>query len=182
MAGVTARASHSGSLHLYNAAIDRPKPVTKRRGRREHTMEEQQKIPLSVAWLSEEGWLTKAGKVLGYYDFHKPSDKGIHACFKGDPVNTTNGRRHEEKTIFLEWEFHFMFTIAQLIEMNCFELGSIKYCPHCKKLQVDCDREQQDIWDHNHGDSYPETQCEVWFRGNNHPEKPAFPNSVVPKE
>ena len=97
------------------------------------------KVPLRVGWLSENGQLPTALPRLGYQlEF-------IHE--HGVQVTTqSNGMLS-----FLQWNDDLLFTVADLIALG-FDLGLVQYCPCCKKLQADCDQEQNDIWERNHAE------------------------------
>jgi hypothetical protein len=92
------------------------------------------KVPLQISWLQENGLLQKAGALLGYAVVGPPTEKGTMAAGVGG---------------FLEWDDYMLFNIAQLIELG-FEIGTLSYCPHCKKLKADCDQEAAEQWARNH--------------------------------
>lgn len=93
---------------------------------------ELQKVPLQLAWLSENGLLDKAATVLGNVNLIGPR-----------PVHTN-------------YDEFALFTVAQLLELGAFEPGEFNYCPHCKRLQVDCDAEMRDIDELNNLEAYNE--------------------------
>ena len=98
-----------------------------------------EKVPLLISWLSENGLLAKAVTVLGYGLIPNSANR------QGVLVLVAGGRQ-----VKLLYEDHLLFTVAQLLELNFFDPGDFQYCPHCGKLQVDCDAEQQAIYEHNH--------------------------------
>jgi hypothetical protein len=98
------------------------------------------RVPLRVGWLSEEGMLAKALEIRGYKQLGKANRRGIFA---------TGGVGALRRDWFeLTWTNHLLFTVAELLKLG-FEPGEFEYCPHCKRLQVDCDEEQRGIAAHN---------------------------------
>jgi len=101
------------------------------------------KVPLRTGWLSEQGLLEKAGNLLGYTLDPSASAGGCYMFRreeKNEDIAVTSG--------FIRWDDDMMFTVAQLLELG-FEAGEFQYCPHCKRLQVDCDAEQRWMAEHN---------------------------------
>ena len=95
---------------------------------------EYQKVPLNAGWLSENDLLLKSAKMINLDVNRKDATKtGIFA------YDLANG-----KQTFIQWTDDMMFTIAQLIELG-FDLGTLDYCPDCKRLLADCKREQNNI-------------------------------------
>ena len=106
------------------------------------------KVPLKVSWLSENNLLGEALQALKYklVSSHK---QGVTILVPKGPVLTTNGTRKGAEHHHLDWDDELLFTAAQLIELG-FEPGRFEYCENCKKLKVDCNREQSEIYDRNH--------------------------------
>jgi hypothetical protein len=96
---------------------------------------EKLKVSLDVAWLSENGLLEPAAKLLGY------------AVIPG--THTQEGIQLLEgggKTFTINWtSYSFQFTVAQLLALG-FDPGVFEYCPCCKKLKVECDVEMDTIY------------------------------------
>jgi len=119
------------------------------------SIDDKQKVPLSIAWLSENGLLVQAAAMLGYKlelidgRIKGANETGAPATMECGPVRTTLGTRKGIQPVTLEWADSMLFTVAQLLELG-FEPGTFQYCPECKRLQVDCDKERADIYDHNH--------------------------------
>ena len=100
--------------------------------------EPKPKVPFEVGRLSEMGILPQALAILGYQMILGiPSPQGIRVA--------GNGECHHP----LLWSDCLEFTVAQLLELD-FEPGEFKYCECCKRLQIECNAERADIYDHNH--------------------------------
>lgn len=89
---------------------------------------ENMKVPLSIAWLSENGLLKRAAEVRG------ETVVNTESLSTGCYFMTPNGLQHSQ------WDDHMLFTIGQLIKLG-FDLGILDYCV-CSKLKADCNREQ----------------------------------------
>lgn len=91
------------------------------------------KVPLRVGWLSENGLLERAGKLVGLeIDPSSANPNGVLA----HPVDST-----QKKVVLLLWGDEIQLEVAQLIELG-FEPGTFEYCESCGKLAVDCARER----------------------------------------
>ena len=105
-------------------------------------MADNLKVSIGIAWLSENALLERAAALLGM-KLKSTSDTGAVFTCEAGRVATTSGTRKALEEFSTSWDgYSFEFTIAQLIELG-FELGDLKYCPHCKRLQAVCDQEQE---------------------------------------
>lgn len=103
------------------------------------------KIPLTVVWLSEHDLLIRAANMLGYAvpchantNVPQSSSKGVLLCRKANPAL---GADLSDCVSIAEWTSSLEFTIAQLIELDVFDLGALVYCSHdtCRLLQAHCE-------------------------------------------
>lgn len=83
-------------------------------------MLEDRKVPLSVAWLSENGLLVAATELLGY-TLQKDSagEVGVPALYEAGPCKIV-------QQVCLLWEDNLLFTVAQLLKLG-FTLGEVEY-------------------------------------------------------
>lgn len=99
------------------------------------------KLPIRVGWLSENSLLIAAAPLLGFNVQPKTADT------HGITVISTN-QEGRYATVLL-WTDYLLFDVAQLIKLGV-DLGDLEYCPACKKLKADCDREAGEAYDRNH--------------------------------
>src|SRR5215831_15763064 len=105
-------------------------------------MNDKQKVPLNVGWLSENDLLTKAAGMLGY-ELGPANEESIIVTRHKDAKPADYPSVYP---FYMMWDENLMFTVAQLLELG-FEPGEFKYCECCKKLQVDCDRDVAESMD-----------------------------------